>query len=93
MMTIGEVLNRKRVFYLLIKDKNFGDREFDNLEDLVNTCNLTPYELKKATGHFNMPKHFPLRVKSRNDKELSYQVFRIYDLHSHINDCTVYFDA
>ena len=93
MITIGEALNRKHVFYLLIKDNTFVDKKFDNLEELLNTCNLTPYELEKATGHFNMSKHFPLRVKSRNDKELSYQVFRIYNLHNHINDCTVYFDA
>lgn len=94
MIGFAELLDRKRDFYLLIKDQTVGDKVFKNLNDLLFECNLTDFELEKATGHFNMGKIFPLRVVSRvYDKELCYQVFRLYNRSQPMRDCTVYFEG
>lgn len=94
MIDIIDILDRERDFYLLIKDQNVGDKVFENLDDLLSECNLTDFELKKAIGHFNMGKIFPLRVVSRvYDKELCYQVFRLYSRSQPMRDCTVYFEG
>lgn len=39
MMTIGEILNRKRVFYLLIKDKNYRPIKTPIAFSIVNKYN------------------------------------------------------
>lgn len=94
MIGFAELLDRKRDFYLLIKDQTIGDKVFENLNDLLSECNLTDFELNKAIGHFNMGKVFPLRVVSRDyDKELCYQVFRLYNRLAPMRDCTVYFEG
>lgn len=94
MMSINQFVNRERRYFLLVKDTNVGDQYFEDLETLLKNCKLNDFELDKAVGHFNMSSKFPLRVVSRNDKDLCYQVFRIYN---HENDmmrqCTVYFDS